>query len=137
MYRSGISFISRQHKRSVYVFIGLHCLLLEAATRAEVFCKKGVPKNFIKSVGKHTRWSLFLIKLQAWHLFWEHLPTTAFALHSHHSLLLICFTLFSAPSSSSLLLLLISLLLLLMSRIFVFGSNSKASKNLILVSHFH
>ena len=71
MYCSGISFISRQHKRSVYVFIGLHCLLLEAATRAEMFCKKGVPKNFIKFIGKHTRWSLFLVKLQAWHLFWR------------------------------------------------------------------
>ena len=31
----------------------------------------------------------------------EHLPMTAFELHSHHSLLLICFTLYSTPSSSS------------------------------------
>ena len=42
--------------------------------------------------------------------FEEHLPTTASVLHSHHSLLLIRFTLYSIPSpSSSLLLLLITL----------------------------
>ena len=52
--------------------------------------------------------------------FEEHLPTTAFALHLHHSL-----TLYSAPSSS------LSLLLLLISPMFVFASN-----NLNLVSHF-
>ena len=63
-----------QGKPSVYVFIGLHCLLQEAAIRVEVFCKK--------------RWITF----QTWHLFEEHLPTTAFALHSHHSLLRIRFT---------------------------------------------
>ena len=45
--------------------------------------------------------------------FEEHLPTTAFALHSHHSLLLIRFTLYSTPSSSS------SLLLLIISPTFV------------------
>ena len=31
---------SWQHKLSVYVFIGLHCLLPEAAIRVEVFCTK-------------------------------------------------------------------------------------------------
>ena len=51
-------------------------------------------------------------------IFVEHLPTNAFALHLHHSLLLFHFTLYSAPSSSS------SLLLLLIS-LFLFGSNSK------------
>ena len=35
------TFLSRQHKLPIYVFIGLHCLLPEAATRVEVFCKKG------------------------------------------------------------------------------------------------
>ena len=50
---------------------------------------------------------LFLIKLQVWYLFKENLAKTAFALHSHHSLLLIRFTFYSAPSSSSLILLLI------------------------------
>ena len=32
--------LSQQDKLSVYVFIGLHCLLPEAAIRVEVFCKK-------------------------------------------------------------------------------------------------
>ena len=32
----------------------------------EVFCKKSVPKNFITFLAKHLRWSLYLIKLQAW-----------------------------------------------------------------------
>ena len=31
----------------VYVFIGLHCLLPEAATRVEMFCKKSVLKNSV------------------------------------------------------------------------------------------
>ena len=66
----------------MYVFIGLHSLLPEAATKVEVFCKK--------------RCSYFE----------EHLPKTIFAMHTHHSLLLIRFTLYSAPSSSSSLLLL-------------------------------
>ena len=30
----------QQDKRSVYVFIGLHCLLPDAAIRVEVLCKK-------------------------------------------------------------------------------------------------
>ena len=34
-----VSFLSWQHKFSVYVFTGLHCLLPEAATRVEVFLK--------------------------------------------------------------------------------------------------
>ena len=33
-------FFFRQHKLSVYLFIGLHSLLPEATTRIEVFCKK-------------------------------------------------------------------------------------------------
>ena len=33
-------FFFRQDKLSVYVFIGLHCLLREAAIRVDVFCKK-------------------------------------------------------------------------------------------------
>ena len=64
-------FFFRQDKLSVYVFIGLHCLLPEAAIRVEVFCKKGVLKDFVNFIGKHLCWSLFLIKLQAWHLFWR------------------------------------------------------------------
>ena len=33
-------FFFRRDKLSVYVFIGLHCLLPEAAIRVEAFCKK-------------------------------------------------------------------------------------------------
>ena len=55
----------------MYVFIGLHCLLPEAAIRVEVFCKKGVLKDFVNFVGKHLCWRLFLIKFQARHLFWR------------------------------------------------------------------
>ena len=38
-FRCIISF-STAYKLSVYAFIGLHCLLPEAAIRVEVFCKK-------------------------------------------------------------------------------------------------
>ena len=38
---------------AVYVFIGLQCLLPEAPTRVEVFCKKSVFKNFVNLIGKH------------------------------------------------------------------------------------
>ena len=48
------------------VFIGLHCLLLEAAIRVEVFCKKkDVLKDFVNFIGKHLCWSLSSIKLLA------------------------------------------------------------------------
>ena len=93
--------------------INFHCvfslvcisLLPEAATRVEVFCKKDVLKNFVNFKGKQLCCSLFLIKFQAWHHFKDYLLKTAFALHTHHWLLLIRFTLYSAPSSSSSLLL--------------------------------
>ena len=52
----------------MYFFIGLHCLLPEAITRVEVFCKKDVFKNFVNFTGKHLCWR---IRLQAWHLFWR------------------------------------------------------------------
>ena len=38
-------FFFQQDKLSVYLFIGLHCLLPEAAIKVEVFCKK---KMFLK-----------------------------------------------------------------------------------------
>ena len=44
--------------------------------------------------------------MQAWHLFWRTSAKDCFALHTHHSLLVIRFALYSAPCSSSLLLLL-------------------------------
>ena len=64
---SGISFHSQQHKLSLYVFIGLYCLLPEAAIRVEKggSVKKGVLKNVVNIIGKHLYWRLFLIKLQA------------------------------------------------------------------------
>ena len=63
-FRYIISF-SAACKLSVYVYIGLHCLLPKAAIRVEVFCKKGVLKDFVNFIGKHLCWSLFLINLQA------------------------------------------------------------------------
>ena len=129
-------FFFQKDKLSGYVFINLHCLLRERAIRVKVFCKKGVLKDFVNFVGKHLCWSRFLIKFQAWQLFWRTSATdcfcTALAL-----LLLIRLTLYSAPSSSP------SLLLLLVSRMFVFGSNSKGLKefksciSFLLKSHFH
>ena len=64
-------FFFRQDKLSVYISVDLHCLLSEVAVRVEVFCEKGVLKDFVHFIGKHLCWSLFLIKLQAWHLFWR------------------------------------------------------------------
>ena len=58
-------FFFQRVKLSVYVFIGLHCLLPEAAIRVEMFCKKGALKDFVNFIGKHLCWSLFLIKFQA------------------------------------------------------------------------
>ena len=112
----------------MYVFIGLHRLLPEATTRVEVFCKKGALKNFANFVGKHLCWSLLLIRLQAWHLFWRISANNCFC--TTITPLSIRFTLYSAPSSSS-------LLLLLISPMFVLVQIPKASKNLNLVSHFH
>ena len=65
------NFFFRQDKLSGYVFVGLNCLLPEAAIRVEVSCKKAVLKDFINFIGKHLCWSPFLIKLQAWHRFWR------------------------------------------------------------------
>ena len=64
-------FFFHQDKLSMYVVIGLHCLLPEVAIRVEVFCKKRVLKDLVNFVGKHLYWSFFLIKFQAWHLFWR------------------------------------------------------------------
>ena len=52
--RSTVSFFFFRHsKLSVYVFIGLHCLLQVAAIRVEVFCKKCVLNDFTNFIGKH------------------------------------------------------------------------------------
>ena len=51
------------------------------SNRPEVFCEKGVSKNFAKFTGKHLRQSLFLIKLQAWglQLYWKETLTQVFS----------------------------------------------------------
>ena len=68
----------------MYVFIGLHSLLPEAATRVEVFCKKKVLlKIFVNFIRKYLYWSHFLIKLQAWHLFWR--TSARLFLHCTHT----------------------------------------------------
>ena len=107
----------------MYVFIGLHCLLPEAATRVEMFCKKSALKNLINFIGKHLCWSLFLIKLQAWHLFWRTSANDCFCTALAPLTVTYPFYFYSARSSSS-------LLILLMSPTFVFGSNSKGFKEL-------
>ena len=33
--------------------------------------QKGVLNNFVNVIGTHLCWSLFLLKMQAWHLFWR------------------------------------------------------------------
>ena len=85
------------------IFIGLHSLLPEAASRVEVLSKKCVLKTFVNFIGKYLCWSLFY---RPDTYFEEHLPKTDSALQTHHSLLLIRFTLDSAPSFSTSLLLL-------------------------------
>ena len=44
----------------------LCCLLCCSNSHSLLFFKIGVPKNFAIFTGKHTRWSLLLIKLQNW-----------------------------------------------------------------------
>ena len=53
------------------MFSFVYCLLPEAATGVEVFVRIGVLKNSINLTGNHLCWSLFLINLQEWHLFWR------------------------------------------------------------------
>ena len=106
----------------MYACFGLHCLVLEAATRVEVFCKRGVLKNCIIFTGNHLCWSLFLIKLQSLHLFWRTSVNDCFCSALAALAVTYPFSLYSAPSTS------LSLLLLLTSPIFVFGSNSKGLK---------
>ena len=43
------------------------------SSRPDVFCRKGVLRNFAKFTGKHLCQSLFLIKLQTIPFFTEHL----------------------------------------------------------------
>ena len=47
----------------------VYCQKLPQEYRCSV--RKGVLRNFVKFIGKHLCWILFLIKLQAWQLFWR------------------------------------------------------------------
>ena len=76
--------------------------------------KKGVLKNFVILQENSCVGVSFKQTYRPDIYFEEYLPKTAFALHTHHSLLLIRFTLYSGPSSSS------SLSLLKSSRLEVF-----------------
>ena len=57
--------------------------------------KKGVLKDFVNFKGKHLCWSLFLINVQTWHLFWRTSANDCVCTALAHSLLLIHFTLHS------------------------------------------
>ena len=129
-----ISFF-QQDKLSVYFFIGLHYLLPEAAIRVEVFCKKGVLKDFVNFIGKHLCWSLFLIKLQAWHLFWRTSANDCF-----------CTALAPLTVTYPFYFIFSTFLIITATTVYisdVFGSNSKGFKefksgiSFSLKSHFH
>ena len=47
----------------------VYCQKLPQEYRCSV--RKGVLRNFVKFIGKHLCWILFVIKLQAWQLFWR------------------------------------------------------------------
>ena len=98
----------------------VYCQKLPTGYRCSV--RKGVFKNFIKFIGKHLCWSLFLIKLQAWHLFWRTSSNDCFCTALAPLTVTTNLSVLLSPSSSS------SLLLLLISPMFVFGSNSKGFK---------
>ena len=93
--------------------------------------KKGLLKNFVNFIGKHLGWSPFLIKLQAWHLFWRKFANGCLCTKLTPLSVTCRFTLYSAPSSSS------SLLILFISSMFVFGSNSKDFKEFKFAISFH
>ena len=49
----------------------------------DIFCEKGFRKNFAIFTGKHQRWSLFFIKLQAFRRFCKVFKNTYFEKHLH------------------------------------------------------
>ena len=67
-----------------YCYTFLFLKKLSRGSRPEVFCEKGVLRNFAKFTGKHLCQSLFLIKLQvppqAEHLWWLLLTSQGFVL---------------------------------------------------------
>ena len=111
-------FFFRQDKLSVYVFIVLYGLLREAAIRvARCSVKKVVLKDFVNFIAKHLCWTLFLVKLQGWNLFWRTSSNDCFCTELTPLTVTMKLSVLLLPSSSS------SLLLLLISPMFVFGSN--------------
>ena len=116
----------------MYVFSGLHCLLPKAATRVEVFCKKGILKNFINFIGKDLCWSLFLIKLQGWHLFWRTSANNCFCTAlTPITLTYLFYFIFNT------FFLIITATTVNIYQCLLLVQIQKASKNLNLVSHFH
>ena len=113
----------------MYVFICLHCLLPEAATGVEVFLRKGVLKTSVNLTGNYLCWSLFLINLQVWHLFWR---------TSYND----CFCTALAPLAVTYPFYFIFSLFVYIRVMFVFRSNSEGFKEFesdisFLLSHFH
>ena len=76
-----LNFILNIHKHTfiiLWIFLFSETLLMDRNSREDVFCKKGVLKNFAKFTGKHVRLSLFfnkvasllpatLLKKRLWH----------------------------------------------------------------------
>ena len=111
------NFFFRQDKLSVYVLIGLHCLLREAAIRvARCSVKKVVLKDFVNFIAKHLCWTLFSIKLQGWNLFSRTSSNDYFCTELTPLTVTMELSVLLLPSSAS-------LLLLLISPMFAFGSN--------------
>ena len=116
----------------MYVFIGLQCLLPEAAIRVEVFCKKGVLKDFVNFIGKHLCWSLFLIKLQAWHLFWRTSANDCFC--TALAPLIVTYPFYFIFSTFFLI---ITATTVNISDVCFWFKFKRVQKNLNLISHFH
>ena len=67
------SFLRRASRTPILKNICKRLLLEVRSSRPEVFCKKGVPRNFTELTGKHLCQSLFLkmpaplLKMRLWH----------------------------------------------------------------------
>ena len=59
--------------------LAMHTIPLFLKQPPEVFCKKGIFRNFLNFTGKHLCQSLFFIKLQSWSqkLYWKRDSSTA------------------------------------------------------------
>ena len=93
--------------------------------------KNGVLKDFVNFVGKHLCWSLFLIKLQAWHLFWRASDNDCFC--TALTPLIVTYPFYFIFSTF----LIITTTTVNISDVCFWFKFKKASKNLNLVCHFH